>query len=546
MDWEDQVRAPRAYVSGPAKVRIVERGPVRVALEVARETEGSSFVQTIRLAAGDAGDRIEIGNLVDWNTREAHLKAVFPLTAGNPRATYNLDVGTIQRGNNDERQFEVASHQWFDLTDRSGAFGVTVLSGAKFGSDKPDDNTLRLTLVRTPGTRGGYEDQGTQDIGRHEFTYGLAAHEADWRDARTDWQAWRLNQPLVAFASSKHDGRLGRSLSLLRVSDHRVRVLALKRAEETDEYVVRVVELDGNPVPDVHLSFAAPVVAAREINAAEMPVGPAEILAGDLVTDLGPYQPRTFAVRLGRAEGQVTATPTAAVALPFDQAVASPDGRVGAGRFDRSGRSLPREMLPETIRFGEIPFALASATGLNAVTPRGQALELPAGEWNRVYLLAAADGDQTELFGVGSTPVELTIQDWGGYIGQWDNRIWTTREEPAPRRPGEPGNGPPRMRTVSEATGLTPGFIKRAPVAWFASHRHGTDGTNEPYAYAYLFAYGIDLPPGARTLTLPRNDRIRILGVTVAREEGRVTPAHPLYDTLDREGFEPPDLSGGE
>ena len=120
------------------------------------------------------------------------MKAVFPLTAENPTATYNLDVGTIERGNNDERQFEVASHQWFDLTDRSGEFGVTVLSDAKFGSDKPGDGMLRLTLVRTPGTRGGYEDQGTQDIGRHEFLYGLAGHASDWREARTDWQAQRL------------------------------------------------------------------------------------------------------------------------------------------------------------------------------------------------------------------------------------------------------------------------------------------------------------------------------------------------------------------
>ena len=90
------------------------------------------------------------------------------------------------------------------------------------------------------------------------------------------------------------------------------------------------------------------------------------------------------------------------------------------------------------------------------------------------------------------------------------------------------------MRTVSEAAGLTPGFIKRAPVGWFASHRHGTDGTNEPYQYSYLFAYGIDVPAAARTLTLPANSRIRILAVTVADEPNQIRPAHPLYDTLER------------
>jgi alpha-mannosidase len=545
MDWEDQVRAPRAYVSGPARVRIAERGPVRVALEVAREAEGSTFVQTIRLAAGDAGNRIEIANVVDWNTREAHLKAVFTLTAENPSATYNLDVGTIERGNNDERQFEVASHQWFDLTDQSGEFGVTVLSDAKLGSDKPDDRTLRLTLMRTPGTRGGYEDQGTQDIGRHEFVYGLTGHASDWREAKADWQAQRLNQPLVAFESSRHEGVMGRSLSLLRLNNDRVRVLALKRAEETDEYVVRLVELDGRSASNVRLSFAGRVTSAREINAAEMPVGPAEIRDGELITELGPYQPRTFAVRLAPAAERASTARTQAVSLPYDQAVASPDGSVSAGRFDRSGRSLPAELLPGAIEFGGITFALAPPTGMNAVTPRGQTLELPAGEWNRLYLLAAADGDQTEVFDIGGTPVDLTIQDWSGYIGQWDNRVWASREEPVPPRPGGSANAPPRMRTVSEVIGLTPGFIKRTPVAWFASHRHGTDGTNEPYAYSYLFAHTIDLPADVRTLTLPFNERIRILAVTVAEETSRVQAAYPLYDTLNREEYTPPTFTRG-
>ena len=59
---------------------------------------------------------------------------------------------------------------------------------------------------------------------------------------------------------------------------------------------------------------------------------------------------------------------------------------------------------------------------------------------------------------------------------------------------------------ASAMVGLTPGFIKRSPVAWYASHRHGTDGGNEIYNYSYLFAYTINVPPGAKTLTLPLND----------------------------------------
>src|SRR5262249_559607 len=170
MDFEDEQRPPRSLVSGPAKIRVVENGPVRVAVEVGRESENSKFVQTIRLSAGDAGNRVEFSNSVEWNTKEANLKATFPLTAANKLATYNWDVGTIQRPNEHERQFEVPSHQWIDLTDQGGGYGVTILTDCTNASDKPNDNILRLTLVRTPGTRGGYADQGTHDVRAHEFT----------------------------------------------------------------------------------------------------------------------------------------------------------------------------------------------------------------------------------------------------------------------------------------------------------------------------------------------------------------------------------------
>ena len=531
MDWEDQSRPPRAYVGGPAQIRIVENGPVRVAVEVSRETEGSKFVETIRLAAGDAGNRVEIGNVIDWNTKESHLKAVFPLTAANPVATYNWDIGAIERGTDNPKKFEVPSHQWVDLTDRSGAYGATVLTDCKNGSDKPDDNTLRLTLIRTPGTRGSYDDQGTQDLGHHEFVYGLAGHAGDWRKGQTDWQAYRLNQPLIAFEASKHAGALGKRYSLLTVSQGRVRVLALKKAEQSDETIVRLVELDGKPASDVQIAFAVPVTAAREVNGAEEAVGAATVANGKLVTSFTAFQPRTFAVKLAGAPAKVAAVHSQPVKLAYDLAAASNDDTKSEGGFSSDGHALPAEMLPAELAFNGVRFNLAPAkTGTpNAVVAKGQTIPLPAGKFNRVYVLAAsADGDQKATFRVGEKAVDATIQDWGGFIGQWDNRIWKSKEVPVPARAGAPAGT--RIDPYGEMTGLKPGFIKRAEVAWFASHRHTADGANEPYAYSYLFAYPLDLPAGATTLTLPANEKIRILAISVAEEGATVTPVQPLYD----------------
>ena len=547
MDWSDQQKPPRAYVGGKATVRVVENGPVRVAVEVVRETEGSKFQQTVRLSAGDAGNRVEFSNVIDWHTSSANLKATFALTAANPNATYNWDVGTIQRGNNDERKFEVPSHQWFDLTDRSGSFGVTILTDCKNGSDKPDDKTLRLTLLRTPGIspRAGYADQSSQDWGRHEIVYGLASHAGDWRRAQTDWQAQRLNQPLIAFESSKHPGRLGKTFSILRVSNSRVRVLALKRAEEDpDEVIVRIVELNGESASNVRIGFPAPVIAAREVNAQELPVGKATINKGELVTSLGRFEPRTFAVKLARSTLPIFLPQTQPITLPFDLAVANRDGERLRGGIDGEGYALPAEMLPQIITYAGAAFFLGPNHRADALVARGQELPIPRG-MSRVYVLAASvGGDQNVAFRVGDESVKLTIQDWSGFIGQWDNRVWSPKEvlqrprTPPPDIPADIAALLQRSRTRSdpygEVTSITPGFIKRAPVAWFASHRHTPDGKNEAYAYSYLFAYTIDVPANAKTITLPNNDNVRIMAITGTNERTSVKPVQPLYDTLER------------
>jgi alpha-mannosidase len=544
MDWTDQQKPPRGYVSGAAKIRVVERGPVRVSVEIERESEGSKFVQTVRLSAGGAGERVEFGNVIDWKTEAAALKATFPLTAANPEATYNWDVGTIKRGNDDERKYEVPSHQWFDLTDAGGSYGVTVLSDCKYGSDKPDDRTLRLTLLYTPGLGTGngweYHDQTTQDWGRHEFVYGIASHAGDWRAAQTDWQAQRLNQPLVAFEATRHAGALGKSFSLLNVGNSRVRVLAIKKAEESEELVVRLVELDGREEKNVRLHFAAPVKAAREVTGQERPVGAAKVSNGELVTDFGPYQLRTFALKLAPSRVKLSAPASVPVEMPYDLDAAGPHGEKSQATFDGAGRSLPSEMLPRDVIFGGVRFQLAAGEGANALVARGQTLNLPKGDFTRLYVLAAsADGDRRATFRVGERASELNVEDWGGFVGQWDTRQWRAGERQVP--PGASAETAARIREpeyrqdpYAEMTGIRPGFIKPATIAWFASHHHNQQGVSEPYAYSYLFAYALDIPSGAKTLTLPDDDKIRVMAVTVSDEGARAWPAQALFDTLAR------------
>ncbi len=519
MEWRDQARRPRHLVSAPARVRVRERGPARVALEIERRGEGSRFVQAVRLAAGEGGRRLEFVDAVDWRTAGAHLKAVFPLTARNRLADYNLDVGVVRRPVDGPHMFEMAAQRWFDLSDAGGAFGVTVLSGCKYGSDRPEEGTLRLTLLRTPAAAGIHAQEATQDWGRHEFAYALAAHAGDWRRGGSDRQAVRLDQPLLPFRSPRHGGFLGRRFSFLRLSHPAARVLALKKAEAGGEVIVRLVESWGRGAPGVRLGFAAPVLAVREVDGQERPLAGsgARLERGELVVDLGPFQLRTFAVTLAPPQRTVGRPAQETLSLAPDVRIVSRGGEAAAGGFDLRGRCVPAELLPAAVGFQGVTFRLSAADDPagQAVACRGQEIALPAGRYAALLVLAAGVGDRRAVFRVDGRPRELPVQDWQGFIGQWDRRLWK-----------RDASSPPAC------VGLEAGFVKAAPVAWFARHRHAADGRDEPYAYAYAFAYSIPLPGRARALRLPDDPRVRVLAVTAVGEERALFPLWPAADGL--------------
>ena len=309
------------------------------------------------------------------------------------------------------------------------------------------------------------------------------------------------------------------------------------------------------PAPDVHVSFAGPVIAAREVNAQEQQekLETASLNGGALVTSFTAYQPRTFALRLGPPATKLGAIRSLPVALKYDLAVATNDDtKTPGGGFDGKGNAIAAEMLPASIAYHGVEFKLAPAkTGTpDAVVAKGQAIDLPSGHYNRVYILAAsAGGDQTAAFRISANAENLNIEDWGGFIGQWDTRIfrnqddrnWAISAHHAPWPPSDEQQREQRVpspRYPEDYVGLEPGYVKPAGLAWYASHHHTADGLNQPYQYSYLFAYSIPLPPGMRALTLPNNDKIRIFAISVAEENPGLTQTQPLYDTLNR--TEPP------
>ncbi|MGE5788993.1 MAG: glycoside hydrolase family 38 C-terminal domain-containing protein, partial [Myxococcales bacterium] len=522
MDWVDRMQAPRSFVNGNAKIELIESGPVRTTLRIERESEGSLFVQKVRLDAA-AAERVEFVDRIDWMSSNCSLKATFPLGVGNPKATYNWDLGTVMRGNNHSKQYEVPTHSWLDLTDPGQAYGVTLLTPAKYGSDKPNDNTLRLTLLYTPAAPDYFHEQSTQDWGRHLITYALAGHHGDWRAGNAPWQARRLEQPLLAFAVSKHPGTLGHQFQLIDASSPQVTLQAIKLAENGTSVVVRLQELWGRPARQ-RLQFPVTIQEASEVTGTEQKIAPIGFAGQSIRLDFLPNQLRTISVKL-TASQTVAAPVSVAVPIEYNLDAVSSNSNRSDGDCDGTGTTYPAEMLTEVISAAGVDYRLGSfAQGArNALRAEGQTIPLPRG-YNRVHLLAAAtEGPVHEDLKFGEATSSISVGPFTGYLGQWDNRIFA-------------GSVPSVTFSVQNPLlRVAPAFLHRDRLAWAASHVHRAAG-DLPYSYGYLYSYDFELPPNTTAMTMPSNPHLLVFAVSVsAVSNAEIRALSALWPDLARD-----------
>ena len=507
--WEIQYSAisvnPQNYVDGTPTVTIEENGLLRASLKIVRTKGSSTFTEHIKLTNWGPQERIDFVSDVDWQTKNTLLKAIFPLTVSNPYATYDLGLGSIKRNNNTSTKYEVVAQQWADLTTTDSIYGISIFNDCKYGWDKPADNVLRLTLIHTPGVGTGYTYQANQDQYEQMFTYSLYGHSGRYIDANTVWEADKLNQPLIAFETPKHNGSLGKSFSFASVDTAQVALKELKKAEGSDDFVFRVYETKGLPANNVKVKFCSQILSASELNGIEEVIGSANYSGDSLTLSLTPFQPKTFSVKLAPPTTILTNPVSAPVDLYYGADAITYDTNRVTGDFDGNKISYPAELLPDTIIADGIAFKMGPKyTGANNIIRcHGNKIQLPgASNFKKLYILAASNyGDQTGTFYVNSTPTNIKVQYFSGFIGQ---------------APGE----------------YSSGYFKTDDIAWLGTHRHnGITNTNEAYSFVYLYKYCILLPEGATELTLPVNDKIAIFAVTLANNENDdITNANVIMD----------------
>ena len=190
-------------------------------------------------------DRIDLEHNIDWQENHHILKLAFPVNVLADSVSCDIQFGHIKRPTHkntswDEAKFEICAQKWIDISEYG--YGMTLLNDCKYGYSA-EGSEIKLTCIKCPT-----EPDATADIGKHTFICSLYPHSGDLFKAGAVREAYSLNSPLISTDIEKNDGELPDCFSLVGCDSEAVIIETLKKAEESDDLIVRLYEFFGSRV----------------------------------------------------------------------------------------------------------------------------------------------------------------------------------------------------------------------------------------------------------------------------------------------------------
>lgn len=489
MDYEENKNAAdRTPVL--SEIKIIEKGPCRVAYRVIQRDKRSTFTNFIALS--DGGRCVEVYSEIEWQSLCTLAKEKFCFNVSNDTATFDLGLGAIKRGNMSEKLYEVPAQNWADLTDSSSDCGVSVISECKYGWDKFDDNTLRMTILHTPKYNYRIDSmQSMMDLGLNRYSFAVFSHKGNV-GADTQLEARKFITPMTAYICTKHGGILGSDYSFGSVPTNDVIIRAIKKAEKSNEIVVRLNEGANKAAENFTLSLGNGIKDAKEIFASEEYRGEAEVKDGKIVTSFKPYEIKSFALKLNDADAASAETPVK-TELPLDKNIITKQGKSGDFEY-----TVPYEIVPDTISSNGYEFDI-SKDGKNALIASSQKIKAQSGG-KLAFLCASLGNDKTVEFTVNGKKVSVKVNSCFERFARWD------------------------LYDFGETA-----YIKSGKIAYEATHCH-KNGKDEIAKSMYFFIAEFNVEKDS-DIILPNDSDIVILSACLV-PSGKASLASPVYDEI--------------
>jgi len=198
---------------------------------------------------------------VDWHAIHRLVKIIFPLNIESDCATYEIPYGFIERRNplspesslTERAKWEVPGQRWIDYSSVHDDYGVSIINDCKYGFSQMN-SMIGITLLRSPKYPPGHPATAMQfiqdrreatDQGKHEVNLAIYPHKGDWRKALTVRKAREFNNPLLAHTEKQHLGEFQKAHSFIEVQPENIVLTVLKKAEDSENVVLRLFETNG-------------------------------------------------------------------------------------------------------------------------------------------------------------------------------------------------------------------------------------------------------------------------------------------------------------
>ena len=263
-----------------------QQGPHRASVRTSRKVGNSTVSVEIGLNAGSPMVDFTVStHWIEIGTPEAGipmLRIAFPTRMAEPKATYEIAFGSIERPVNGQ---EVPALKWADLSGKriggSGSCGITMVNADKYGHNA-EENTLRLTLLRS-----SFDPDPLPEMGDHNIRLAIIPHDGTVSPSVAARQGAAFNLPLNVASTDIHEGSLPPSKSFVEVLTPNVMLAAVKRAEDSDALIVRVYELEGKATEaKVRITdLVKPGSPAKEVDLIEQPLAKSSAkMTGDVLS----------------------------------------------------------------------------------------------------------------------------------------------------------------------------------------------------------------------------------------------------------------------
>ncbi|MHB1627682.1 MAG: glycoside hydrolase family 38 C-terminal domain-containing protein, partial [Bacilli bacterium] len=229
-------------------VRVIEDGNVRTVVEVLFQYGHSFIVQTYKLPK--IGTEVEVEVRVLWNEKSKMLKLSVPTPLPEAYLLGQVAYGVEALPTDGQ---EVVSQKWQAVVSDKAGVALTCVNDGIYGSDFADGE-LRLSLLRSPGYSGHpivdrpimLQDRFSPriDQGERLYRFWFKAGGVQERLEAIDCEALFHNEKPFVLSFFPH-GSGTKPLPSVLLSDATVQMTTLKRAEDSDDYVIRLFEPTG-------------------------------------------------------------------------------------------------------------------------------------------------------------------------------------------------------------------------------------------------------------------------------------------------------------